>query len=105
MLQCGAIMSAASFGALFFSSYTPNSMVLLLISRIFAGIARSCITSNVYLIEVLPYEIRGMFIIIESVSRGFGSIITFFFGYFMNYNTFGIIFGGIPLLRYNLCLH
>ena len=92
-------MSAASFIALFFSSLTPDSIWLLFISRILAGTARSCITSNVYLTEVLPREIRGMFVIIESVSRGFGSILTFLLGYFIDYSMFGPIFGWIPLLR------
>ena len=95
-------MSTASFGALFFSSYLPDSIVLLLISRVFAGITRAIIGSNVYLTEVLPHEIRGMFIMITAVSRGFGTIMTFCLGYFIKYNLFGPIFGWIPMLRYNL---
>jgi MFS family permease len=100
MLYCGAIMSTASFATLYFSFYTPDSIEILLISRALAGTGRALISSSVYLSEVLPREIRGMFVVIATLSRGLGSTITFLFGYFINFNTSGPIFGWIPIVSF-----
>ena len=95
-----AVLNLLSFVTLFCDKFWPTSLLFLYISRVLAGMARSCITTNVYLTDVLPNHIRGRFLIIESVSRGFGSLLTYGMGYFMDMYYHGALFGGISLIGY-----
>ena len=100
VLQCAAILNLLSFVTLFCDKYWPTSLLFLYISRVLAGMARSCITTNVYFTEVLPSYIRGRFLVIESVSRGLGCLLTYSMGYFIDFYYHGALFGGISLIGY-----
>merc|ERR1719510_2774689 len=49
-------------------------LVLIYISRLVAGISRSFVTSNVYIVEIIPTEIRGMFLLMECIFRNIGIV-------------------------------
>ena len=100
VLQCATILNLSSFVTLFCAKFWPSSLSLLYISRVLAGVARSCITTNVYFTEVLPNDMRGKFVIIESVSRSLGCVLTYGMGYFVGFYYHGAIFGGVSTLGY-----
>ena len=43
---------------------------------------------------------RGKFVIIESVSRSLGCVLTYCMGYFIDFYYHGAIFGGVSTLGY-----
>ena len=73
-------------------------IVLIYTSRVFAGISRSFVTSNVYIVEIVPPEIRGMFLLMESCFRNVGNVVVYSLGYFIDFNWYGPIFGWLPII-------
>ena len=100
LLMVAAVFSVASFACLYSAIYLPSSFTLLYISRALSGVSRSCITTSVYIAEVLPMEIRAMFVMLEVVSRSFGSLLVAGLGYFVDFNLYGIMFGWIPMVSF-----
>ena len=99
LLKLACLFNAASFGTLIVSFwYKSDSINIIYVSRFLAGISRSCITTNVYIAEVLPTEIRGMFVLMESSFRAAGNLLVYSLGYFIDFSWYGPLFGWIPIL-------
>ena len=103
LLKIACIIKSISFIYLSLShssiakTYTLE-LVLIYISRLVAGISRSFVTSNVYIVEIIPPEIRGMFLLMESTFRNIGIVMVYLLGYFIDFNLCGPVFGWLPIL-------
>ena len=103
VLKIACIFKSASFIAMSLShssiAHTETlELVLIYTSRVFAGISRSFVTSNVYIVEVIPPEIRGMFLLMEMSFRNVGNVMVYALGYFIDFNWYGPVFGWLPII-------
>ena len=51
-----------------------------------------------YIVEIIPPEIRGMFLLMESPFRNAGNVVVYSLGYFIDFNWYGPVFGWLPII-------